>query len=169
MTPNNKMSGSYKAVFIFSLAMMLFTFFSGSYLGPLVWGCQSYLIYKHEYKQLVQLNKSLLVLSCIGAFIVLISSINGDINILNLFSLAVLIPIDFALLQYFKKLIPSDNSSKQKASSFNFSQLPDFLSSLIKKIKSHCLTSLSDTTDKALLVTCFILLTLGMILVFCKA
>lgn len=105
------MSGSYKAVFAFSIFMMFVALIGGSKsgIGILLWGYTAWLMYKRKNLTLVGVYKTLLwfeaILGGIG-FVVLLVNIDDGSTIFAYAALILLaIAISFGMLKYFSSQI----------------------------------------------------------------
>jgi hypothetical protein len=118
-----KMTTSYKAVFIFSIVMTILMFFLNlieigldpkshhSGIAWLLWCYQTWLIYKQQNEKLVAICKSLLVILGVLSVSLLVMSFNGveySGLISGKFLLAYILMmfiIYYALLKFFKKQV----------------------------------------------------------------
>ncbi len=110
------MTGTYKAVFVFTIVMTIFVIFMGaatgskSQLGTLIWGYTAWLMHKRNNSQLVSLYKGLLWFTVFAAVLVIILFASyGDTlgySGTGFFLLFLLVlGIDYSLLRFFQNQV----------------------------------------------------------------
>ena len=120
-----KMSASYKAIFIFSIFMVFFVLIAGaatqsksSGLGIWIWGYTAWLMYKRRNSDLASFYKVILWFDIIAAGVVIsvIAFSDNDVSRYIEYSLGeafflftILISITYSLFKYFTNLIVSSN------------------------------------------------------------
>ena len=108
------MSGSYKAVFVFAIAMTVIVFFASAasnskgQLGTLVWGYSAWLMSKQRNQQLVDVYKALIWLTSVlgggGLLVIVFYGNSTDISITGYaIVIAAALVIDFMLLGFFRR------------------------------------------------------------------
>ncbi len=109
MNSKEPMSGSYQAVFIFTIFTSIIVFVvalgnASSLLGSILWGYAAWLMYKRKNSQLVTLFQTLMWISAIAsvAMIFLLISYGSDFGFLPLLILAVSCFIYYLLVKFFK-------------------------------------------------------------------
>ena len=134
-----KMTSSYKAVFIFAIAMtvLMFAFYSSEYqtthkasstaIPFLLWCYQTLLIYKQQNVKLVGFYTAVLWVGSIGlALIGLMMASNTDIamygfDVTKTIGLAVMLAIYYGMLQFFKQQFASSSFTNTPSNSTNLS------------------------------------------------
>ena len=132
-----KMTSSYKAVFVFSIVMsvLMFVLYSAEYqtthkasstaIPFLLWCYQAWLIYKQQNAKLVGFYKAMLWIGGIALALLSLMLIGNvdvyGVNVLKLIGIAVMLGIYYGMLQYFKQQLVNPSITSTTSNNANAS------------------------------------------------
>ena len=137
MNEKQKMTSSYKAVFVFSIVMsvLMFVLYSAEYqtthkasstaIPFLLWCYQTWLIYKQQNAKLVGFYKAMLWIGGIALALLSLMLIGNvdvyGVNVPKLIGIAVMLGIYYGMLQFFKQQLVNPSVTSKTSNNSNAS------------------------------------------------
>ena len=123
-----KMSASYKAIFILSIFMCMVCLMAGKSIGIFIWGYIAWLMYERKVSSLVSFSITMLWFEIIAFSVALAFSFFGDIELggysggptLTVINFGLVISISYGLYMYFSNL----SSNKENSTSAEINSDP---------------------------------------------